>query len=104
MDWSAVTTLEQTDSTIIQLASMLEQVKAARETMRGRNALHVRFVTINKFTELTGYTKPAVNGKMRDGVWLEGLIWVHGPDGRRLINLDAYDRWASGELSRAVNQ
>ncbi|GAA4648108.1 hypothetical protein GCM10023116_03720 [Kistimonas scapharcae] len=52
-----------------------------------------RFVLIKKFCELTGYTPKAVERKIENGVWLKGRVWVKAPDGRRLVNMEEYDKW-----------
>jgi hypothetical protein len=60
---------------------------------------HLRYVTILRFCELSGYTKEAVKSKRRDGVWLEGCVWIKAPDGRILIDLEGYEAWVvSGRL------
>jgi hypothetical protein len=60
----------------------------------------VRYVTIKKFCELSGYTAPAVYHKKDKGVWREGEVWVHAPDGHILIDLDGFNRWVeSGAVS-----
>ena len=53
----------------------------------------MNWVTIRKFSELTGYTEQACRDKMRDGVWLEGSIWTKAPDARVLISLKGYETW-----------
>lgn len=55
---------------------------------------YLRYVTIPRFCELSGYTKEAVKSKRRDGVWLEGSVWIKAPDGRILIDLEGYEAWA----------
>ena len=55
----------------------------------------VRFVTINKFCELTGYTRRAVEGKRQTGVWREGGVIVKAPDGHILIDIEEFERWAA---------
>jgi len=55
--------------------------------------LSAPYVTIEKAAEITGYTKRAIEAKIERGVWLEGDVWVHAPDGRRLISLRGYERW-----------
>lgn len=55
----------------------------------------VRFVTINKFCELTGYTRRAVEGKRQDGVWTEGCVIVKAPDGHILIDMEEFNKWAA---------
>lgn len=58
-----------------------------------------RFVTIEKFAELSGYTPDAQRTKIQRGVWLEGAVWVKAPDGRILIDQEGYELWASGAMS-----
>ncbi len=57
------------------------------------NAHGTRYVTIKKFCEFSGYTEDAVKSKRRDGVWLEGKVWIKAPDGRILIDLSGYEAW-----------
>lgn len=56
----------------------------------------VRWVRIKKFAELTGYTEKAVYQKIHTSVWAEEREYRHGPDNVILIDLEAYDKWASG--------
>ena len=58
-----------------------------------RIPLHLRYVTVKKFAELTGYTEKAVNAKTERGVWLEGKHYRIAPDGRKLIDLEEFERW-----------
>lgn len=61
-------------------------------------SLHAaRYVRINKFVELTGYTERAVRGKIYDGIWVEGKHFRKAPDGNICMNLEAYERWVEGE-------
>ena len=53
----------------------------------------VHWVTIDKFSDLTGYTADAVRSKIKRGDWLEGQIWVKAPDGRILIDTEGYEKW-----------
>lgn len=50
-----------------------------------------------KAAELTGYSEKAIRRKIEDGVWLEGHEYVRAPDGRILVDMDAFNRWARGE-------
>lgn len=60
----------------------------------------IRYVTISRFTEASGYTEHAIRTKIRDGVWREGQEWVKAPDGRCLIDIVGYNAWvASGSAS-----
>lgn len=60
-------------------------------------SIMIRRVTIEKFAELSGYTPDAVRSKIKRGDWLEGSVWKKAPDGRILIDLEGFERWASGE-------
>ncbi|MBV8271913.1 MAG: excisionase [Cupriavidus sp.] len=62
----------------------------------------VRFLTIRKFSEKSGYTEDAVRTKIQRGIWLEGDVWIKAPDGRQLIDVKGYETWVEtgGELGR----
>ncbi len=53
----------------------------------------VRYVTKKKLSELTGYTVAAIETKIRDGVWREGVIYTKSPDGRLHFDLEEYENW-----------
>ncbi|WFC70350.1 excisionase [Achromobacter denitrificans] len=53
----------------------------------------VRFVTIARASELTGYSEQAIRSKIRDDIWREGKEWIRAPDGRILIDMEGYDKW-----------
>ena len=57
----------------------------------------LRFVTVKKFTELTGYSAKAVYHKVEGGVWLENHHYRRAPDGRILIDTEGYEAWVRGE-------
>lgn len=62
--------------------------------------LLIRYVTVHRFAEATGYTEHAIRTKIRDGVWRDGQEWVKAPDGRCLIDIEGYNAWvASGSAS-----
>lgn len=56
----------------------------------------LRHVTIKRFAELSGYTQDAIRAKTKRGEWLEGHVWIKGPDGRILIDVEGYEVWATG--------
>ena len=60
----------------------------------------LRYVTIPKFSEQSGYTEDAIRTKIRDGIWAEGKIWTKAPDNRVLIDVEGYREWVEtgGEL------
>jgi hypothetical protein len=55
----------------------------------------VRYITIDKFSELSGYSAGAVRQKIQRGDWLEGEVFFKAPDGRILINLEGYHKWVT---------
>jgi hypothetical protein len=64
----------------------------------------VRYVTIPRASELTGYSQDAIRTKIKRGVWLEGLMFIKGPDGRILIDLEAYEQWVTGSADSPLAQ
>lgn len=57
----------------------------------------LRFVSVKRFAELTGYSAKAVYHKIEGGVWLELQQFRRAPDGRILIDVEGYERWVKGE-------
>lgn len=47
----------------------------------------LRYVRLNRFHELTGYTEKAVYEKIRTGAWIEGRQYRRAPDRGRLLRL-----------------
>lgn len=64
----------------------------------------IRHITVEKLSELTGYTPDAIRSKIKRGDWLEGHVWIKAPDGRILIDVEGYEQWATGlnQLQKAV--
>lgn len=63
-----------------------------------------RYLTIDKFSAETGYTRKAVEIKIARGVWLENRQYRRAPDGHVLIDMQGYELWVEGQrepLSRA---
>lgn len=54
---------------------------------------HPKYVTIDKFSNLTGYTRRAIESKINKGVWAEGIQYRRAPDNRVLIDLEMFDKW-----------
>ena len=52
-----------------------------------------RYVVVRRAAELTGYTARAIQHKIQNGVWPEGVLWKRAPDGRVLIDMEGYGRW-----------
>jgi hypothetical protein len=59
----------------------------------------MKWVTIKKAAELSGYSEKAIRRKREQGVWLQGDIWIKAPDGRILLSIEGIERWAEGQLS-----
>ena len=61
-----------------------------------------RYVTISKFSELTGYTESAVRGKMNSGVWSEGIHYRRPQDGKPLMDMEAYYSWVEKGITQGL--
>jgi len=46
------------------------------------------YMTIDKFSEVSGYSKDAIRSKIKRGQWLEGREWKKVPGGRSLISVE----------------
>jgi hypothetical protein len=62
----------------------------------------IKYVTIPKAAELTGYSEKAIRHKIDSGMWPEGNIVRRAPDHRILIDMEAYEKWVEGQLHRYV--
>jgi len=54
---------------------------------------HSKYVTIQKFSDISGYTKRAVEAKINKGIWAEGVQYRKAPDSRILVDLEMFDKW-----------
>ncbi|MGF6261828.1 hypothetical protein OKW49_002756 [Paraburkholderia youngii] len=61
----------------------------------------LRYITISKFSEESGFSEDAIRTKISRGVWLEGEVW-RWAGGRQLIDVEGYERWVEtgGVLGR----
>ena len=58
----------------------------------------VDWVTIDKLSELTGFSKDAIRALKKKGQWREKLHYRKTPNGRLVFSLKGYQNWAeSGE-------
>jgi hypothetical protein len=53
----------------------------------------MKWVLINKLTELIGYTDDAIRSKIKKGVWLCNTHWRKAPDGRIHFNIEEIQKW-----------
>jgi hypothetical protein len=78
------------------------------ERRRGSNSARVgaavspilapaRYVRISLFEVLTGYSTKAIEGKIANGVWVEGREYKRAPDGHVLVDMKGYERWVEGQ-------
>ncbi len=56
-----------------------------------------RLVTLPLFEAVTGYGEKAVRRKIEDGIWLCGHEFIKAPDGRILVDMEGYQKWARGQ-------
>lgn len=62
----------------------------------------MKYVTIKKFSELSGYSEKAIQAKVQNGVWPEGAQFRKAPDGRIMVDCAAVERWVEGSRSMPV--
>jgi hypothetical protein len=64
----------------------------------------LRYLTVAKFAVESGYTEEAIRSKIKNGVWLEEIVWKKAPDGRVLIDIEGYQTWVEGKQVSALQQ
>ena len=60
----------------------------------------MKWVTIKKAAELTGYYEAVIRQYIADGTWRRGVVWRTWRDGLIRISIDGYNRWAEGWVPR----
>lgn len=58
------------------------------------NVAPLRMVTIKLASMVTGYSPRAIESKIQRGDWQENQEWRRAPDGRVLVDLEGYLKWA----------
>jgi len=53
----------------------------------------MNWVTIKKFSELSGYSEDAIRAKRKKGQWVIDQQFKKAPDGRILISLKGVEKW-----------
>lgn len=56
----------------------------------------MKYITIQKLSKDSGYTINALRAKMTRGVFIQGVHYIHAPDGRIHFNIEAYEQWVIG--------
>ena len=59
--------------------------------------MFMKWVTIAKLVELSGYTEQAIRSKIKKGIWSSGHHWRKAPDGRIVFNVKEIESWAEGK-------
>ena len=62
----------------------------------------MKWVTIRKAAELSGYSEKAIRAKRENGSWPEYLTSIKAPDGRILISTDGVDALVGGPRGRGI--
>ena len=57
-----------------------------------------KYVTITKFSSLTGYSKRAVETKIGKGVWADGIQYRRAPDNRISVSIPMFEKWVEGAV------
>lgn len=63
--------------------------------------LPVDLVQLSVFEAATGYSPDAVQKKIKNGTWREGVHFTRAPDGHILMSLRAYHSWAVNQPQAA---
>ena len=53
----------------------------------------MKWITIRKFSSLSGYSEEAVRQKIKKGVWIFGVHYRKAPDSRIFINIQEIEKW-----------
>lgn len=63
-----------------------------------------RYQTVKKFAEVSGYTERAIRGKMSDGTWPLGEVWIRAPDNKPLISVEGYEAWVESGMESGARR
>lgn len=58
--------------------------------------MSLRYVTLAKYADMSGYTVKAIEKKIETGVWIEGRQFRKAPDGRIMVDVQGVERWVEG--------
>lgn len=56
----------------------------------------MNWITLKKYSELSGYTCKALYNKIERGILKEGTHWKKSPDGRLHISVKDFEAWITG--------
>jgi len=58
-----------------------------------------QWVTVKRFSEISGYTPKAIYIKIQRGVWISDIHFRKAPDGRIFLDCAALQSWIKGEAA-----
>ena len=56
----------------------------------------MKYITIKKLTELSGYSEHGIRAKIKKGIWLCNKHWIKAPDGRIFLDPKEIEAWQEG--------
>lgn len=59
----------------------------------------MKWVTIKKLSEESGYSEKAIRRKIEVGVWVQGVHWRYSPDNQ--FNTEEYQKWVEKDPLKA---
>lgn len=64
----------------------------------------MKWVTIKKAAEQTGYYEAIIRQYIADGTWRRGIVWRTWRDGIVRISIGGYDAWVEGRVPRLLDK
>lgn len=64
----------------------------------------LRWMTLVKWLERSGYSRDAFNGKRHAGVWVEGRHWIKSPDGKIQVDWREIENWMESNHDNQANR
>lgn len=61
----------------------------------------MRYLTIKKFADESGYTQATIKSNISNGIWAEDGVWKRAPDNQVLIDVQGYEDWVVHGGNRA---
>ncbi|MGV1045552.1 excisionase [Limnohabitans sp.] len=61
-----------------------------------------RYIKLQLFESMSGYTAKAIRRKIEEGVWIEGREFKRAPDGHILVDLKGYESWVENPRQAAL--
>ena len=94
---SSNSSTRQTDGATLHVPAAASRVGEIGLAEGSVVVLPARYVLLHLATVLTGYSVKAMQRKIERGDWAEGKVWRRAPDGRVMIDLTGYQKWAESQ-------